>query len=69
MNKDALPEDTSNSVLAFKEALQSARELLRFKSDYYYCCFFFLLFIELITKSSFSSNDFEATYTGLFFIF
>ncbi|KAG4974027.1 hypothetical protein AAZX31_11G136500 [Glycine max] len=33
MNKDALPEDTSNAVLAFKEALQSARELLRFGSE------------------------------------
>ncbi|KAH1035009.1 hypothetical protein GYH30_055129 [Glycine max] len=33
MKKDALPEDTSNAVLTFKEALQSARELLKFGSE------------------------------------
>ena len=59
MKKDALPEDTSNAVLTFKEALQSARELLKFGSEgsklylvcfltlycYYYC--FLLSFVRL----------------------
>ncbi|TKY67344.1 U-box domain-containing protein 13 [Spatholobus suberectus] len=31
--KEAIPEDTSKAVLAFKEALESARELLRFGSE------------------------------------
>ncbi|XP_014494078.1 U-box domain-containing protein 13 [Vigna radiata var. radiata] len=31
--KDQIPEDTSKAVLAFKEALESARELLRFGSE------------------------------------
>ncbi|CAJ1933106.1 unnamed protein product [Sphenostylis stenocarpa] len=31
--KDAIPEDTSKAVLAFKEALESAKELLRFGSE------------------------------------
>lgn len=33
MNKDAIPEDTSRAVKAFKEALESAAELLRFGSE------------------------------------
>ena len=78
MSKDGFPEDTSNVILVFKEALQSTRELLIFESFtwfafltlyyyYYCCCCCFLLSIKLTNKSSFSSNDFKATYTGLFF--
>ncbi|KAG4909172.1 hypothetical protein JHK87_055288 [Glycine soja] len=32
MSKDGFPEDTSNVILVFKEALQSTRELLIFES-------------------------------------
>lgn len=31
--KDAIPVDTSKAMLAFKEALEAARELLRFGSE------------------------------------
>lgn len=33
LKKDAIPLDTSKAMLAFKEALQSSRELLRFGSE------------------------------------
>ena len=79
MNKDALAKDTSNAVLAFKEALQSARKLLRFGSEgckFYMVCFSYSLLLLLLfssffctTESSFSSNNFKATYTRLFLIF
>ena len=79
MNKDALPEDTSNAVLAFKEALQSARELLRFGSEgskLYLVCFSYSLLLLLLfsaffctTESSFCNNDFKATFSGLLLIF
>ena len=50
MNKDALPDNTSNAVLAFKEALESAMELLRFGSEgskLYLVCFL-LVFLSYL---------------------
>jgi len=69
--KDPIPEDTSKAVLAFKEALESARELLRFGSEgskLYLVCFLlcivllFLCFCFLL--SSIGSSDFHATLSS-----
>jgi len=46
--KDQIPKDTSKAVLAFKEALESAGELLRFGSEgsklYLVCFLLYILF-------------------------
>lgn len=70
--KDPIPKDTSKAVLAFKEALESARELLRFGSEgskLYLVCFLLyivvlLLFCFCFLLSSIGSSDFQATLSS-----